>query len=76
MIAFVAGHVLNYALMWGANHLLDSGGFGLFYTAVLIINVLVSPMMAVMLVLARRLADAGAKQGRGRVVAMTWRCAG
>lgn len=72
MIAFVAGHAINYALMWTANHLLDAGGFGLFYTAILIINVLFSPIMAVLLVLTRRLADAGAKQGRGPVVAMTW----
>jgi O-antigen/teichoic acid export membrane protein len=72
MIAFVAGHAINYALMWAANHLLDSGGFGLFYTSILIINVLFSPVMAVLLVLARRLADEGAKQGRGQVVAMTW----
>ena len=49
MIAFVAGHAINYALMWTANHLLDTGGFGLFYTAVLIVNVLFSPMMAVLL---------------------------
>ena len=72
MIAFVAGHAINYALMWTANHLLDTGGFGLFYTAVLIVNVLFSPMMAVLLVLTRRLADAGATQGRDQVVAMTW----
>ena len=71
MIAFVAGHAINYALMWTANHLLDTGGFGLFYTAVLIVNVLFSPMMAVLLVLTRRLADAGATQGRDQVVAMT-----
>jgi hypothetical protein len=74
--AFVAGHALNYALMWGANHLLDSGGFGLFYTSLLIINVLLSPIIAAMLVLVRRLADAGARQGRGQVVAMTWQVLG
>lgn len=72
MIAFVAGHAINYALMWTANHLLGKGGFGLFYTAVLVINVLFAPMMAVLLVLTRRLADAGARQGPAQIVAMTW----
>jgi hypothetical protein len=73
LIAFVAYQAINYALLWAANHLLDSGGFGLFYTALLIINVLLSPIVAVMLVLTRRLTDAGARQGRAQVVAMTWR---
>jgi hypothetical protein len=71
--AFVAGHILNYALLWAANHLLDADGFGLFYTALLVINVLLSPMMAIMLVLVRTLADAGAKSGRAEVVTLTWR---
>ncbi len=71
-ITFVAGHVFNYALVLGANHLLDAGGFGLFYAALLTINVLLSPMMAVMLVLARQFADAEARQGRTEVVALTW----
>jgi hypothetical protein len=74
--AFVAGHALNYALMWGANHLLDSGGFGLFYTSLLIVNVLLSPIIAGMLVLVRRLADAGARHGHSQVVAMTWQVLG
>ncbi len=74
--AFAVGHGFNYALMWGANHLLDSGGFGLFYTSLLIVNVLLSPIMAVMLVLVRRLAVAGARQGRAEVAAMTWRLLG
>jgi hypothetical protein len=71
-ISFVTGHALNYALVLGANHLLDAGGFGLFYAALLTINVLLSPMMAVMLVLARQFADAEARVGRAQVVAMTW----
>jgi hypothetical protein len=72
-IAFVAGHSLNYALMLAANHLLDSGGFGLFYTALLIINVVLSPIIAVMLVLSRQFADTGARHGRPHVVVMTCR---
>jgi len=72
MAAFGTGHALNYALLWAANHLLDSGGFGLFYTSVLIINILFSPIMGMMLVLVRGFADAGARQGRSRVIAMTW----
>jgi O-antigen/teichoic acid export membrane protein len=73
MIAFGLGHAINYGLLWEANHLLDKGGFGLFYTAVLIINILFSPMMGVMLVLARQLAEAGARHGRPQILAMTWR---
>lgn len=76
MIAFGLGHAINYALLLEANHLLDKGGFGLFYTSVLIINILFSPMMGVMLVLARHLADAGARQGRRQILAMTWRLLG
>ena len=75
-LTFATGHALNYALVLGANHLLDAGGFGLFYAALLTINVLLSPMMAVMLVLARQFADAQARVGRAQVVAMTWRVLG
>lgn len=76
MAAFGIGHAFNYALLWAANHLLDTGGFGLFYTSVLIINILFSPIMGIMLVLTRGFADAGARQGRAQVVAMTWRLLG
>jgi len=71
-IAFVVGQAINYALVLAANHLLDAGGFGLFYTSLLIINVLFAPMMAVMLVITRQLAEAEAIQGRSQVVALTW----
>ena len=72
MGALAVCHALNYALMWEANHLLDSGRFGLFYTSILIINIVLSPMLAVMLVLTRRLGDAGARGGRPQVIAITW----
>ncbi len=75
-IAFLAGHAFNYALFWGANRILDSSRFGLFYTAVLIIGVTMSPMMAVMLVLARRFAEIGVKAGPQTVAAMAWRVLG
>ena len=71
-IAFVLGHAFNFALFWGADRILDSGRFGLFYTAVMTIGIVMSPMMAVTLVLARRFAEVGAKAGRRQVVAMTW----
>jgi hypothetical protein len=73
LIAFVAYQALNYALLWAANHLLGSGGFGLFYTAFLIINVLLSPILAVILVWTRGLTDLGARFGGEQVVATTSR---
>jgi hypothetical protein len=73
LIAFVAYQAINFTLLWAANHLLGPGGFGLFYTAFLIINILLSPILAVILVWTRRLTDVGAKLGREQVVAMTFR---
>jgi len=73
LIAFVAYQALNYALLWAANHLLGIGGFGLFYTAFLIVNILLAPILAVILVWTGRLTDAGARLGREQVVAMTFR---
>jgi hypothetical protein len=75
-IAFLVGHAFNYGLFWGADRILDSGGFGLFYTAALTMNIVMSPMMAVTLVLTRRFAEIGAIAGRDRVVAMTWHMLG
>ena len=75
-IAFLVGHAFNYALFWGADRILNSGRFGLFYTAVLTTNIVMSPMMAVTLVMARRFAEVGAIAGRDRVVAMTWHMLG
>lgn len=72
-IAFLAGHAFNYGLYWGANRILDAGGFGLFYASVLAISVAMSPMLAVTLVLARRFAEIGGKLGRQQAEAMTWR---
>jgi O-antigen/teichoic acid export membrane protein len=72
-IAFLVGHSFNYALLWGADRILDTERFGLFYAAVLTTNIVMSPMMAVTLVLARRFAELGATAGRDRVVAVTWR---
>jgi O-antigen/teichoic acid export membrane protein len=71
-IAFVIGHAFNFALFWGADRILDFGKFGLFYTAVMTIGIVMSPMMAVTLVLARRFAEVSATADRHEVVAMTW----
>jgi O-antigen/teichoic acid export membrane protein len=73
---FLLGHAFNYALFWGANRILDTGSFGLFYTTMLSINVLMSPMAAVTVVLARRFAEIGALSGSGQVIALTWRLLG
>jgi hypothetical protein len=75
-IAFIVGHTFNYALFWGADRILPDGRFGLFYTAVLVISITMAPLTAVILVLARRLAEVGAKAGRDQAVAMTRRVLG
>jgi hypothetical protein len=75
-IAFIVGHTFNYALFWGADRILPSGRFGLFYTAVLIMNITMAPMMAVTLVLTRRFAEVGVIAGPDEVVAITWRMLG
>ena len=72
-LALLVGHGFNYALILGANRILDSGGFGLFYTAVLAITVAVAPVMAITFVLARRFADVNAQFGQAQVTAMTRR---
>ncbi len=69
-VPLLLGHAFNYALFWGANRILDTGSFGLFYTAMLSINVLMAPMTAVMVVLARRFAEIGAKSGSDQVIAL------
>ena len=73
LVAFAAYQAINYLMLWAANHLLGPGGFGLFYTAFLVINLLLSPILAVILVWTRRLTDVGTRLGREQVMAMTWR---
>ncbi len=75
-IAFLTGHAFSFALFWGADRILDSGRFGLFYTAVQTIGIVMSPMMAVTLVLARQFAEIGARAGRPQVTAATWHVLG
>jgi hypothetical protein len=69
--AFLFGHAFNYALYWGADHILDPARFGLFYTAVVSVGVAMSPMIAVTLVLARHFASIAAREGRESVTAAT-----
>jgi O-antigen/teichoic acid export membrane protein len=69
--AFLIGHALSYALVFGANRILDPGGFGLFYASLMAITVLVSPMMAVMFVLGRRIASESAAGGRAQAAKIT-----
>jgi O-antigen/teichoic acid export membrane protein len=71
--AFLLGNALNYAMMLAANRILGDSGFGLFYTAVLIVNVAMAPSMALLLVMGRVLADAGATLGRPAVARVTLR---
>jgi hypothetical protein len=75
-IAFLTGHAFSFALFWGADRILDSGRFGLFYTAVQIIGIIMSPLMAVTLVLARQFAEIGVRAGRPPVIAATWHVLG
>jgi O-antigen/teichoic acid export membrane protein len=70
-VLFLVGHAFNYALFWGANRVLDNASFGLFYTAMLTINIMMAPVTAVTLVLAKRFAELGAKENRDQVVALT-----
>lgn len=72
-IAFLAGHAFNYALLWGANRILNPAAFGVFYAAFVTLTVAMSPMMAATLVLARRFAEIGAEFGHQQVATTTWR---
>ncbi|MEE9301538.1 MAG: hypothetical protein V3V17_10510 [Alphaproteobacteria bacterium] len=62
------GHVLNYALLVGATHLLVSDAFGIFYAAIAIINVLFAPSLVLSLFLARHFARLKAQAGPGAAV--------
>ena len=60
--------MFSYALVFGANQILDSGGFGLFYAALLAITVLQSPTTALTFVLGRRIASESATDGPAQAV--------
>ena len=70
--AYLAGHAFSYALVFGANRILDSGGFGLFYASLLTITVLMSPMTALMFVLGRRIATENATGGQAQAATIAW----
>src|SRR5262249_24647579 len=70
--AFLLGHVYSYALVFGANQILDSGGFGLLYAALLAITVLQSPTTAFTFVLGRRIASENAAGGPGQALPIGW----
>ena len=69
--AFLFGHAFNYAMMLAANWILGAGSFGIFYTTVLIITVVMSPMVGITVVMSRRLADVNAAEGNDQVLAIT-----
>lgn len=75
-ILFLVGHTFNYALFWGANRILDNTSFGLFYTAMTTINIMMSPITAVTLVVAKRFAEIGVRENRDNVIALTRRILG
>jgi O-antigen/teichoic acid export membrane protein len=75
-IAFLCGHAFSFAIFWCADRILHSGDFGLFYASVLAISVLMSPIVAMTLVLTQRLVEAGVTAGRGQIIQMTWRVLG
>jgi O-antigen/teichoic acid export membrane protein len=60
-------------MMLAANRILDTREFGVFYTVVLVITVAVAPMMALILVLGRVLANVGATFGLAAVAHITTR---
>jgi len=70
--AFLLGHVFSYALVFGANQILDPGGFGLLYATLLAITVLHSPTTAFTFVLGRRIASENAVGGREEAVRIGW----
>jgi hypothetical protein len=70
--AFLIGHVFSYTLVFGANRILDAGGFGLFYAALLAITVLQSPTTALTFVLGRRIASENATAGPEQATRLTW----
>jgi O-antigen/teichoic acid export membrane protein len=74
--AFLCGHVFSFAIFWCADRILHSGDFGLFYASVLAVGVLMSPIVAMTLVLTQRLVEAGVNTGRGQIIEMTWRVLG
>jgi hypothetical protein len=51
------GYVLNYALLIGATHLLETAAFGIFYTAISTINVLFAPSVILALFVSRHVAQ-------------------
>lgn len=68
--AFVSGHGLSYLLLLLSTHLLDKGGFGLFYAATVAVSIGFAPCAAVIMVLVRRLAHAYAEIGPESAVAL------
>ena len=70
-VAFVAGHLCKYGLFWGANRILDSGRFGVFFTAAVLINIAMAPATAVLFVLARRLAEISNQFGAEKTLTIT-----
>jgi O-antigen/teichoic acid export membrane protein len=72
---YVSGHGFNYLLLLIANALLDSSGFGRFYTAWAILNVLVAPISIIALLLSGYFAEANSRQGPSLVAKLLERSA-
>ena len=51
--AFIIGHLFHYALMFSANRILNPGGFGRFYTAISLLNILALPATVLSFTLVR-----------------------
>ncbi len=66
---FIGGHLFHFALLWLANRLLDPGVFGRLYTAMSLLNVLLTPATALSFVLAQHFSRVCAGGGRVAVVA-------
>jgi O-antigen/teichoic acid export membrane protein len=74
VVAFVIlGHALNYVVVVSANRLLGAAGFGRFYTAWALLNVLVAPGTVLTLLVTRFYADAFQSRGASAVFQMVTR---
>jgi O-antigen/teichoic acid export membrane protein len=65
---FVLGHLFHYALMLAANRILDPGTFGRFYTAISLLNVLLTPATVLSFMFAQHFSTVFSAAGAGAVV--------
>jgi O-antigen/teichoic acid export membrane protein len=64
-MAFVIGHLFHYALMFFADRILDPGGFGRFYTAISLLNIVALPATVLSFMLVRHFTAVRSAAGTG-----------